>query len=74
MALPGNPYAGVATARYCSPEALAMLTLAYEQRTANLIAFSGGGPSTTGTEPCTGEADPGLHEQIVRRLGLRGQE
>ncbi|GGH93868.1 hypothetical protein ACFFGR_09375 [Arthrobacter liuii] len=42
-----------------SPEAAATLALAYEQRTANLIAWAAGGQPT-----------PELREMIAARLGL----
>ena len=73
--LPGNPHCGVLTntgyttetpefAATCQIEAT--LALAFEQRTANLIAFYGDGGQ--------GEAYVELHNQIVARLGLGGEE
>lgn len=44
----------------------ATLALAYEQRTANLIAFYGDGPKVDAGDPAYAE----LHRQIVERLGL----
>jgi hypothetical protein len=47
-------------------QAEATLALAYEQRTANLIAFYGDGPVGTAGDPAYAE----LNRQIVERLGL----
>ena len=55
-----------------NPEALlraqiqATRALAYEQRTANLIAFYGDGPKVDAGDPAYAE----LNKQIVERLGL----
>ncbi|OIH81941.1 hypothetical protein BLJ79_21515 [Arthrobacter sp. UCD-GKA] len=63
--LPGNPYADALT-DYTDPrnsiEALATLALAYEQRTANLIAYVVGIDDTSATIPVVNE--------IRARLGL----